>query len=184
MSISSQTAPEKENQRVWITKKLLKDALIDLLQTTPMQKVTISAICGKAGINRTTFYKHYTDEISLYYDIQNEVLEMLRNVLSVHGLDCLEILFNFIKDNGKISNVIFNAGIDNTLPQKIFSLPEISELIRQEYKGPADPHFQQMFYFICHGGYALIKDWVNNGFNATATEMADTIKHIVSKLLC
>ncbi len=166
-----------------LTKALLKDALIDILQTTPMQDVTISAICGKAGINRTTFYKHYTDETSLYYDIENDVLGLLRSVLSGYGLDCLDILFTFFTDHPKAVKVLLNANIDVSLPQKIFSLPEIRDLIRQEFKAPEDEHFQQMYYFICYGGYALIREWVNSDFNASAAEMADTIKHIVKKLL-
>ncbi len=176
-------ADPKENQRVRLTKALLKDALIDILQTTPMQDVTISAICEKAGINRTTFYKHYTDEISLYYDIENDVLGLLRSVLSGYGLDCLDILFTFFIDHPKAVKVLLNANIDESLPQKIFSLPEIRTLIQQEFKALEDARFQQMYYFICYGGYALIKEWVNNDFNATAGEMAETIKHIVKKLL-
>jgi len=49
------------NQRVRLTKKLLCDAMIRQLEQTSMDKITVVALCKDAGINRTTFYRYYTD---------------------------------------------------------------------------------------------------------------------------
>ncbi|MBQ3999961.1 MAG: helix-turn-helix transcriptional regulator, partial [Oscillospiraceae bacterium] len=50
-----------ENQRVRLTKRMLKDALISLMQDRPFDRITVKRLCEEAGINRTTFYLHYAD---------------------------------------------------------------------------------------------------------------------------
>ena len=51
--------PEKPNQRILLTKTMLKNSLLELLQTETIQKVSIKQICQNAQINRSTFYKYY-----------------------------------------------------------------------------------------------------------------------------
>ena len=60
---------KKENQRITLTKRLLQDALINLLRTTDISKISIRELCEKAGINRTTFYNHYGSQ----YDVLKEL---------------------------------------------------------------------------------------------------------------
>ena len=51
---------EKVNQRVAITKRLLKESMIQILQKKNIRQVTVSELCSRAGINRSTFYAHYS----------------------------------------------------------------------------------------------------------------------------
>ena len=46
---------QKENQRVMLTKQLLKESLIYLMKKKEIQKVSVSELCHNAGINRVTF---------------------------------------------------------------------------------------------------------------------------------
>lgn len=51
--------------RVIRTRKLLSDALFNLLEKYPMSSITINMICNKALVHRTTFYKHFYDKYDL-----------------------------------------------------------------------------------------------------------------------
>ena len=62
---------QKENQRIRLTKTLLTDALLEMLQEQPIHAISIRDLCKKAGINRTTFYLHY----ETIADLVNETLE-------------------------------------------------------------------------------------------------------------
>ena len=44
-----------------LTKKAIEEAFHDLLETTPFDKITVSAITKKCGIHHNTFYYHYKD---------------------------------------------------------------------------------------------------------------------------
>lgn len=58
-----------ENQRVRMTKKLFCDSLLYLMQTKPIDEISVSALCRQAQVNRTTFYKHYTCPRDVLSDI-------------------------------------------------------------------------------------------------------------------
>ena len=47
-----------ENQRIRLSKTLLKNALVHLLQKKPLNKISVLEICETAQINRTTFCKY------------------------------------------------------------------------------------------------------------------------------
>ena len=45
----------------------LKKIVIDLVKTTSLDKISITAICQKAKIKRQTFYYHYQSVYDLIY---------------------------------------------------------------------------------------------------------------------
>ena len=66
-----------ENRRVKMTKKMMKDALLELLETKALEKITVTDICEKADVNRSTFYSYYVDISQLLLEIDNDVLNNL-----------------------------------------------------------------------------------------------------------
>lgn len=62
----------KENQRVALTKRLLQEGLFRLLEEKPLEKVKVTELCREAGINRATFYRHYTAPRDVLLDMEAE----------------------------------------------------------------------------------------------------------------
>jgi AcrR family transcriptional regulator len=56
---------EQVDLRVRRTHKLLWEALLAELSERPFEEITVSAICERAMVHRTTFYKHYEDKYDL-----------------------------------------------------------------------------------------------------------------------
>ena len=67
----------QENRRVRITKRCMKDALLELLESTPLNKISVTDICNSADVNRSTFYSYYNDIDALLSEIETEVLEQI-----------------------------------------------------------------------------------------------------------
>ena len=65
----------KNNSRKIITKKILNDSLLELMQTKPISKITIKEICDLSDMSRSTFYLHYHDQSALLEDIEKKVPE-------------------------------------------------------------------------------------------------------------
>jgi len=60
--------------RVRRTNKFLWEALISLLMERDFESITVAAICERAIVHRTTFYKHYEDKHGLLFNgIQDEL---------------------------------------------------------------------------------------------------------------
>lgn len=47
------------------TKKALRDALQEMMQERPFEKVTVSQLCARCGIQRKSFYYHFKDKYDL-----------------------------------------------------------------------------------------------------------------------
>ena len=54
--------PRKEDLRVRKTKKAISDAFMELLTEKPIEDMTVNELCDRAGVRRTTSYKHYKDK--------------------------------------------------------------------------------------------------------------------------
>ncbi len=49
------------DHRVRVTKMLIRKAFMNLLREKPIQSISITELCSAAGINRGTFYSHYSN---------------------------------------------------------------------------------------------------------------------------
>ncbi len=60
--------------RIIRTRALLRDALIELMEQQPYDKITIQHIATQATVNRKTFYLHYETKDHLLYAVTDELL--------------------------------------------------------------------------------------------------------------
>ncbi|WP_067621294.1 TetR/AcrR family transcriptional regulator [Alicyclobacillus acidiphilus] len=68
--------------RVRRTRKLLQDALLNLMSKKSFQAITVQDIAAEAMINRSTFYDHFVDKYALMeYTVSQQFQEQLMNKL-------------------------------------------------------------------------------------------------------
>ena len=88
----------KEDRRVGRTRKLLEDALYDLIVEKGYDAVTVQDIIDRANIGRSTFYAHYTDKKQLLFshfgELEAELSEQQR-LVRARTTDPVERLFGF-----------------------------------------------------------------------------------------
>ena len=171
----------KENQRIRLTKKLLKDALVDLLITTPLRHITITEICARAEINRTTFYKYYASEYDLYADIENDFFAILRENIENTDMESLEKLLTLIQTHRKIAAALISNSSEENFSQRIFSLPELTRNLNFQ-KIEKSENKEEIFLFIFSGAYAVIKRWFNMGFDRTPKGMSELLINMIDKM--
>ena len=70
-----------ENQRIRVTKRMLKEALIRLLKQKSIEKIKVQELCTEAQINRTTFYKYYGSQYDLMDTYSPNLLQSLKSTL-------------------------------------------------------------------------------------------------------
>ena len=116
----------KSDHRIRVTKMLIRRAFTELLRTKPIQSISVKELCETAGINRGTFYAHYTDIYDLLKKMEEEMLvdfqQALRPLLEVHegGITPAKItagIFQCLKENADICTVTLGLlGIKNLQP--------------------------------------------------------------------
>ena len=62
------------DRRIKRTRDALSNALITLIKTTPLKKISIQSVVDIANVSRSTFYVHFDDIFDLYEQTINELL--------------------------------------------------------------------------------------------------------------
>lgn len=107
----------KNNKRRQASKESIEKAFLELLQTREISQITVSDICKKSELNRSTFYANYLDIYDLADKIRDkleaEVNELYENELFYNcGEDYLK-LFKHIKENQIFYITYFKLGYDS-----------------------------------------------------------------------
>ena len=86
-----QNAQKQENQRTRLTKRLLREGLLELLRDKPVEHITVKELCELAELNRSTFYAYYNDVPALYQEmggeLANALLEHIHAINQGSGVD-------------------------------------------------------------------------------------------------
>ena len=95
------------DRRVLKTRKLLQDALIELVTEKGYESVTIQEILDKANVGRSTFYAHFQDKEQLLHGI----LERLDALFEEHKQQLLDAMQNA----GNVDNTDLTFSLSPTL---------------------------------------------------------------------
>lgn len=79
-----------ENVRVRRTRKLLRDALVELIEERGFERVTVGEICTRAMVSRAAFYRNYRDKYQLVELIFDEAVAELLGSLGTEDRSPLE----------------------------------------------------------------------------------------------
>lgn len=67
-------AARKPDRRSLYTKRVIKDALLELLGAQHYEKISVAALCRQAEITRSTFYLHYDGMDNVLSELIDEAL--------------------------------------------------------------------------------------------------------------
>jgi len=67
-------------------KKIIAGSLLELIEDTPIEKITVSQIVMKAGVGRQTFYNHFSNKNELIYWIFCRTLAGEKQLMDQEGL--------------------------------------------------------------------------------------------------
>ena len=170
---------KKENQRIRLTKTLLKNSLIQLMHTKPIHKITIKELCENAGINRSTFYLYYMDQFALLKEIEDELLlnamEHLKNINSdSNSLHYLHELLHYMQANSDIFYTLL-CQHENISFQTAFIDISIRNLELNLHLKGEEKKSDYIYRYVTMGCLSLIVKWFESGFDMSIDELASII---------
>ncbi|MDO4650248.1 MAG: TetR-like C-terminal domain-containing protein [Eubacteriales bacterium] len=167
------------NRRTILTKRILKETLIELMQNKPITKITIKEICEMADLSRSTFYLHYTDQFALLEDIENEVLHKTFDYLTemnteTDSVASIEIFLDYVKSNRSTFGILLcqpeNTAFQQNVTKALFSY--LQNLVPSLKDGKQDSY---LYTFMIHGSIHVIIDWIGRNFDVPAHDLAKLI---------
>ena len=112
---------QPENRRVRMTKRLMKDAMLELLEKQELAGISVTAICNTADVHRSTFYKYYSDPTDLLHEIEQDFLERIPSPPAILDkqnneqlLSSATAFFEFVKENEKAFRILLREPSGNS----------------------------------------------------------------------
>lgn len=179
------------DHRVRVTKLLIRKAFTDLLRQKPLQSISIKELCAAAGINRGTFYSHYTDLYDLLHKLEEEMMrdfqEALKPLLEetdAGDLTPLKIttgIFQCLKDNADVCTVTLGPFGDKEFAARLISIGQEKCLgAYTKYFTNATPKQLEYYYaFVSAGCIGLLEKWLSQGMSSSAQEVAGMAESIM-----
>lgn len=164
----------KNNKRRRESVAKIEHVFVELLQTRQLNQISVSDICKKAGLNRTTFYANYLD----IYDLADQIKEHLEGELERLYQDELKKRFNsndylklfrHIKENPLFYKTYFKLGYDNNYKIILYDTEQAEKYFNNK-------HVEYHIEFFKQGLNAVIKKWLENDCAETPEEIAEIIQ--------
>lgn len=183
--------PQKAEYRNAVrSKKLIRNAFIELLQEKKLDKITVINIVEKADLNRGTFYAHYADINMLIQSIEDEVVHSMYNLLSEEEnpyllkdpLPLFLKISQYLEQNQELIIALMSSQTTNLfivqLPDFIAKHLASSEDIDEEVRNSTS--FKERCYFYAGGAGSLYMAWfrgtVSGSLEDVAYRLADIIR--------
>ena len=174
---------KKEDRRIAMTKRMLKDALTDMLREIDIYHVSIRELCQRADINRTTFYKYYGSQFDLLADMENDLLDFLSKTITEHSSNpkkIIEAACEYMEDHLEFGRLIVNNNVDPLFPQKLFSLTALREsAIGKQISLLDDTSAEYLYNYITFGAYRIICMWMNKDHRESPEQIAQMLARFI-----
>ena len=168
------------NQRIRLTIQLLEEALLKLLQEKTIYDISIKELCDVAGINRSTFYKHFNSQFDLLMYMEDKFMEEIGECLKSYGQKIslnkrLIKILDLIKDNFSFTKLLLNNNIDPEFATKLFKKPDIVDVINNDniftYTDPKMKQYAVIFKM--EGCFSVLKSWINNNCDISSKQLSE-----------
>lgn len=172
------------NQRVVLTKKLLKSSLIEMLQTQSIYRISIRELCENAGINRSTFYKYYGNQFDLLNEMEEDLLINIEETLaSVEGYDqnVLEQIISYLEKDIDFIRLLLNSNVDPEFPKNLMSMAPIQRIIKTQMTDLPEAEQDYYYRFLLFGCYEIVRTWINKEDRESPKAIAELILKFIPR---
>lgn len=169
---------KREDRRISMTKRMLKDALIGMLEEKDIYHISIRELCERADVNRTTFYKHYGNPFDLLDDMEQDLLRLIEKTIAEdkkHSTNTVEQLLIFFEKDIDFVRLLLNSNVDPEFPKKLFSLAIVASSIEKQMKNAPPTEYEYIHCFVLYGAYEIVRAWVNKENRESPHQMAEII---------
>lgn len=174
---------QKENQRVAISKRLLKDGLLRLLNKKHITNISVSELCEEASINRTTFYRHYQTAhdvlMEIELDFMNAFYEVPAPTKNINDIRTHTVrMCNFLYDHRETAKLFIRNNTDNDFRLLFQNYADdfvASRAVYYKGKQVNANTLHLMTTFFAYGVYSMVCQWLIEEIPMSPSEVADLI---------
>lgn len=188
----------KAQSKYFNTAIKMDQAFIALLAEKPFEYITVSELCAKAGVNRSTFYLHYENTCDLLKETVQYLIDDFLACFSVApakcGIDftsCDLSQLNFITEQYLLpyltyirdNRFVFSTALSNANILGLFSVfqqlfQDVFNPILNRFHYPTE-HRPYVMVFYLNGITAIVAHWLENN----CKEPIETVCQIIQECI-
>ena len=181
----------KIDRRIIRTRRMIRDALTELMDEKGFEGVTVRDLTEKANINRGTFYLHYRDKYDLMEQSEGELLTEIEAMVKefnkitnpqkaltlIHQQEpypFLLKLLEYIRENADFLKVILGSKGDPAFQVKLKELVQVHLLEKVTNHLTSSEMFVPLGYlsaFITSAYLGVIQQWLEDGMEQSPKEI-------------
>ena len=171
----------KENMRVIISKRMMKEGLLRCLEHTSIDKLSISELCREAQVNRATFYNHYETPRDILVEIGWEHAKEIKKIFERNKRlpvkERMTQCFTYLYNNKQAVSVLFSAGADGRLAETVSSIfiwawSQIIDL-KKHLDLKDETEYKLAVTSYGWAAYFLIRQWLMEDIDKTPEEITN-----------
>ncbi|WP_270181239.1 TetR/AcrR family transcriptional regulator [Alkalihalobacillus sp. CinArs1] len=176
------------DRRILRTKRMLRQALTELMEEKGFEALTVSSLTERADINRGTFYIHYQDKYDLLDKCEDEILKEFerivregfptqqndyRKLVQTDPLPHILKLVEYLSDNSAFLKTILGPKGDPSFQEKLKDLMKknLTVLIEQRLSDSPIPT-DYLIAYVSSANLGVIQHWLKSGMNESPREIA------------
>lgn len=166
-----------------MTKSLLQQALVELLEKEYLSSITVTALCAKADVNRSTFYSHYTNLDAVLDDMEAEFLSHVSYITGIrdrrqHWRQMYEYMRYIQRHKSTFLVLLQNGRLMNKVSETSMELYRRKLVSNQ---GKSEEEFRLLLQYHVAGTYQMISYWIQHEELYSIEHITDLIIDLVGK---
>ena len=174
---------KSDDHRIRVTKMLIRRAFTDLLKTKPVGSISVKELCASAGINRGTFYAHYSDIYDLLKKIEDETLTEFKTAMEPligeleKGISPVKVtsgIFRCLKENADICAVTLGQYGDKDFAARLINEGRKSCVASYAkfFTHASERSIEYFYSFASSGCMGILTRWFEEGMITDIDEIA------------
>ena len=168
-----------DDKRVLRSKKATREALLRLIQTKPVSRISTTELCREANINRNTFYAHYSTPEEVLSEIEDTFLAELSDMLESNYEEGQVTLTMCRAIDSKRDEWHALWQGDPHLIERAIDLCCDLALDHWRQEGTVDGDGALFLLFVTRGASGVVGNWLEQGCRMPPKEMSALIDRFV-----
>ena len=155
----------KKEESAKFLKLCLADALLKMLETQSYDSVNVNAVCERAGVGRTTYYRYFDKksgiEDLLVFKIVYEAKAYNAKYKEEAKKDSGKVFLDFVYENKSLFRLMYKNGLTTSIMKAFNALADWPEERNSAY----------LRAFFVYGFFGVVYQWIKYDFDETPEQI-------------
>lgn len=173
------------DSRVRYTKAVLQQALLRILRTKNIDRISIKELCEEARINRGTFYLHYATPNDVLMEIEDQFIADNMAMFTPYfdggyKTSYMAALFTGILENRELSQILMGKNGNPRFLERLQQMmrPQVVSGWCREFHDYKESDLNYVYDFIFAGSMRLILNWIEDEQGLSTQDLANRLDRL------